>query len=387
MSSARTRRLPSSAIWFGAAVAVCLAAGPSARVEQALAAALRAPVNAGLDPDSISGAQGQTRAVPLRVDLGTTGLLLGSYSVTLQWDSTVVRLDSARAGDFGTPLVNYVNGGELRLTQANAQGVGGVVTVAVLHFRLIGADGGRTPVATTFGDMAATDFTNLLPMAEVRSGVARILAPAIGVAFSPEDLAERVGFKPAVDLLVDLSQAIGTSLGSYTAELSWDAGIMVLDSVGLADFAAPQTAQPSAGVLRLTAADGQGVGGSSVAVARLYFSFVSSNFPQQTFLDAAVSEMHEARSFADLLGGVTTQRARFLIAGVLRGDIDVSGSVAALDAQLILQGVVGLPPHGMAGTPNGDADCSGILGARDAQIVLNLVVGNDVSAFCAGRIQ
>lgn len=387
MSSARTRRLPSSAIWFGAAVAVCLAAGPSARVEQALAAALRAPVNAGLDPDSISGAQGQTRAVPLRVDLGTTGLLLGSYSVTLQWDSTVVRLDSARAGDFGTPLVNYVNGGELRLTQANAQGVGGVVTVAVLHFRLIGADGGRTPVATTFGDMAATDFTNLLPMAEVRSGVARILAPAIGVAFSPEDLAERVGFKPAVDLLVDLSQAIGTSLGSYTAELSWDAGIMVLDSVGLADFAAPQTAQPSAGVLRLTAADGQGVGGSSVAVARLYFSFVSSNFPQQTFLDAAVSEMHEARSFADLLGGVTTQRARFLIAGVLRGDIDVSGSVAALDAQLILQGVVGLPPQGMAGTPNGDADCSGILGARDAQIVLNLVVGNDVSAFCAGRIQ
>jgi hypothetical protein len=388
VSTPRGRRGTPRAIWIGAAIALCAAAMPGALVEKALAAATSlAPVTAGLSPDSISGVPGQTRAVALRVDLGTTGKVLGSYSVTLEWDSTVVRLDSARAGDFGAPLVNYVNGGELRLTQANAQGVGGVVTVATLHFRFIGADGARTPIATTFGDMAATDFTDLLAMAEVKPGVARILAPAIGVAFSPDDLAERVGFKPVVDLLADLSQAGGTSLGSYTAELTWDAGIMVLDSIGLGDFAPPQTVQPAAGVLRLTAADGQGVGGGAVALARLYFSFVSSNFPQQTFLDAAVSEMHEARSFADLLGGVTIRRARFVIAGVLRGDIDVSGSVAALDAQLILQGVVGLPLQGLAGTPNGDADCGGTLGAKDAQIVLNLVVGNDVSAFCAGRIQ
>ena len=77
-----------------------------------------------------------------------------------------------------------------------------------------------------------------------------------------------------------------------------------------------------------------------------------------------------------------------IIGGVLRGDIDLSGAVAALDAQLILQAVVGLPiPPGSKILPNGDADCGGTLQARDAQIVLNRVVGNDVSAFCAGTIQ
>jgi hypothetical protein len=374
----------------GAVIAAGIAVAP--RLDEARAASdagWAAPVNAGLNPDSISGVKGQTRAVPLQVDLGTTGLLLGSYSVTLQWDSNVVRLDSARSGNFGTPLVNYVNGGELRLTQVNAQGVGGVVSVAVLHFRFVGdAQGARTAISTNFGDMSATDFSNIIPQLAVKAGVARILPPAIAVEFSPGDLAERVGFKPQVEFFVDLSQATGTSLGSYAAELTWDASIMALDSVGLADFAPPQTTQPSAGVLRLTAADGQGVAGASVSLARLYFSFINANFPRETFLDVAVSEMHEARSFADLLGGVTVQRGRFVIAGVLRGDIDVSGSVAALDAQLILQGVVGLPlGQGIAGTPNGDADCGGTLGAKDAQIVLNLVVGNDVSVFCAGRIQ
>jgi hypothetical protein len=380
MRAARVARV----LGLGLVVATGMATMTGARSHESSAA-----VNAGLNPDSISGVKGQTRAVPLQVDLGTTGLLLGSYSVTLRWDSTVVRLDSARAGNFGSPLVNYVNGGELRITQVNAQGVGSIVSVAVLHFRFVGdVEGARTPITTTFTDMSATDFTSLVPLLAVKSGVARILAPAIAVEFSPDDLAERVGFKPVVDFFVNLSQAAGTALGSYTAELTWDANVMALDSVGVGDFSAPQTIQPSAGVLRMTAADGQGAGGASVSLARLYFSFLRADFPHQTFLDASVSEMHEARSFANLLSGVTAQRARFLIAGVLRGDIDVSGTVAALDAQLILQGVVGLPlGPGIAGTPNGDADCGGTLGARDAQIVLNLVVGNDVSAFCAGRIQ
>jgi hypothetical protein len=98
--------------------------------------------------------------------------------------------------------------------------------------------------------------------------------------------------------------------------------------------------------------------------------------------------MHEALTFADLLPGVRTSGGKALIGGVLRGDVDVSGTVAALDAQLILQGVVGLPlGPGVAGVPNGDADCTGALSAKDAQVVLNFVVGNDVTQFCAGKIQ
>jgi hypothetical protein len=73
---------------------------------------------------------------------------------------------------------------------------------------------------------------------------------------------------------------------------------------------------------------------------------------------------------------------------VLRGDVNISGSIAALDAQVILQGVVGLPlPAGVPGLPHGDADCGGTLQARDAQIVLNAVVGNPTAQFCVARIQ
>lgn len=373
------------------AMAAALVVALTAAGETSAARPLTAAVNGGLNPDSISGVKGQTRAVPLEVDLGTTGLLLGSYSAELQWDSTVVRVDSVRAGNFGTPLVNYEHGGKIGLTQVNTQGVGGVVTVAVLHFRFVGdVEGSRTPIQTSFTELGATDFTSLLAQFEGKNGVARIRAPDIDVEFSPDDLAERVGFKPVVDFLVNLTRAAGTAVGSYTAELTWDASIMALDSIGGGDLPAPQSNQTSAGSVRLTAADGDGATGATVTLARLFFRFVNPNFPQQTSLVASVSELHEAGSFADLLRGVTAHPATFVIAGVLRGDIDVSGTVAALDAQLILQGVVGLPldlPAGAAGVPNGDADCGGTLGARDAQVVLNLVVGNDVSQFCAGKIQ
>jgi hypothetical protein len=98
--------------------------------------------------------------------------------------------------------------------------------------------------------------------------------------------------------------------------------------------------------------------------------------------------MHAALTFADLLPGVTARSGKAVIGGVLRGDIDVSGSVLALDAQLILQGVVGLAlPQGIPGLPHGDADCNGILQARDAQIALNVVVGNSVAPFCGGTIR
>lgn len=345
-------------------------------------------MRAGLAPDSISGVRGQRHTVGVFVEMGTTGRLLASYTLTLQWDSTIVRLDSIRGGDFGTPLVNYVHGGEARLTQVNTTGRANNFTLARLFFRFVNDTvGRRTSIATTFTEMTATDFLNLRPFLTTVGGVARVLPPSVTVHFSPDPTYERVGFSPELLLTADLAAASGVALGSYAATFTWDPTVMVLESVTPGDFAAPQVNQVSSSELRLTAAEAQGRGGAPFALARLRFRFVNPNVGAATTVALSVTEMHAAVTFADLLSGVTARNGRAVV-GVLRGDVDVSGSVVALDAQLILMGVVGLAlPQGVSGLPNGDADCNGVLQARDAQIALNVVVGNSVAPFCGGAIR
>lgn len=379
----KSSRLARPLRFAGIAAAVSLASLCPARALRAQA------VTAGVLPDSISGVRGQTKVVAVRADMGTTGMLLASYTVTLQWDSTVIRVDSARAGAFGLPLINYVSGGEIRLTQVNGLGLGGAFTLAQLHFRFVNDTvGRRTPISVAFTDLVATDFTDLRANLAIVSGVARVLAPSVVVRFSPDSLLERVGAKPQIDLTADLASAPGVALGSYAVMFTWDTTVMTLDSLRPGDFTAPEKNQPNAGELRLTAADALGRGGAPFSLVKLYFRFVNASFPQLTSLVLSVTEMHAAISFANLLPGVTALSGKAVIGGVLRGDIDINGSIAALDAQLILQGVVGLAlPAGVPGIPHGDADCGGTLQARDAQIVLNQVVGNPVAQFCVARIQ
>ena len=349
---------------------------------------LRLAATVALSPDSISGVAGVRHTVTLTADISSTGKALGSYSAGITWDSALVRLDSVRGGDFGTPLINYVNSGEVRLTQVNTTGTSGSFSLARLYFRIVNDTvGRRTPIALAVTGLTATDFTDLSTGMTVTSGVARILPPTVVARFTPEIVNERVGFKPAIDFTADLSQAPGIALGSYTATITWDPTVMLLDSVKPGDFVAPQINQTSSSELRLTAADAQGRSGA-FSLARLYFSFLGATFPRQSALTLSVSEMYAAVTFANLLPGTTPRNGTATIAGVLRGDIDISGTVSALDAQVILLGVVGLSlPSGASSIPHGDADCDGVPRAKDAQIVLNLVVGNDVSQFCAGRIQ
>ena len=347
-----------------------------------------APVTVALSPNSISGILGVLSTVTLSVDVGPSRKSLGSYSASIVWDSSIVRLDSVRPGDYGAPLLNYVNAGEVRLTQVNTDGRTGAFSLARLYYRFVNDTvGRRTPMTLSVTGLTATDFTDLRADIAVTSGVARILPPTVVARFTPELMSERVGFKPAIDLTADLSAAPGIALGSYAATITWDPTVMLLDSVKPADFAAPQINQTSTSELRLTAADAQGRSGTP-SLARLYFRFLGETFPRQSALTLSVSEMHAALTFANLLPGTQARSGTATIAGVLRGDIDISGTVAALDAQVILLGVVGLPlPAGASSLPHGDADCDGVPKARDAQIVLNLVVGNDVAQFCAGRIQ
>jgi hypothetical protein len=368
-------------VWLAAAVVLSTAATLTGT-------RLRLAATVALSPDSISGVAGVRHTVTLTADISSTGKSLGSYSAAITWDSALVRLDSVRGGDFGIPLINYVNSGEVRLTQVNTTGTSGSVSLARLYFRIVNDTiGRRTPITLAVTGLTATDFTDLSAGMAVTSGVARILPPTVVAKFTPEGTSERVGFKPAIDLTADLSQAPGIALGSYTATVTWDPAVMLLDSVRPGDFAAPQINQSSTSELRLTAADAQGRSGA-FSLARLYFSFLGATFPRQSALTLSVSEMHAAVTFANLLPGTTPRNGTATIAGVLRGDIDISGTVSALDAQVILLGVVGLSlPSGASSLPHGDADCDGVPKAKDAQIVLNLVVGNDVSQFCAGRIQ
>jgi len=74
--------------------------------------------------------------------------------------------------------------------------------------------------------------------------------------------------------------------------------------------------------------------------------------------------------------------------GVLRGDVTDDGVITSLDAQAVLQGVIGVTlPAGYKLTPNGDANCNGTAQVIDAQIILRKVTGMDVSAFCVGTVR
>ena len=348
-----------------------------------------AAVTAALSPDTVRGLAGHRAEVSLRIDLGTTGKQLGSYQVSLTWDSTVVRLDSVRAGDFAAPAVNYVSGREVRLTQATTAGAGGTFALARLYFRVVTSDGTRsTTIVPAFTEVTATDFTDLKADFVAHGAVVDVGALPVTVGFTPDSLYERVGHKPRIDLTADLTQAAGVSLGSYAASFTWDSTVIALDSAvgAFGDFA---HSRPNAGELRMTSASAAGSSGV-VTLARLYFSFLGTSFPKQTTMALSVTEMNAAGSFADLWPGTTARNGKVVIGGVLRGDIDLSGAVAALDAQKILEAVVGLTPALPAGAQaslHGDADCGGTIRALDAQIVLNQLVGNDVSAFCVATIK
>ena len=152
------------ALWLAACAGAALGAVP-ATADVVFGAPSRfagAAVTGGLSPDSISGVMGQTNTLALQVNLGTTGKLLGSYTVTIQWDSTIVRLDSVGAGVYSMPTVNYVSGGEVRLTSVVATGRGGSFTLGQLHFRFVNDTvGKRTVIQPTFTEVTATDFSNL----------------------------------------------------------------------------------------------------------------------------------------------------------------------------------------------------------------------------------
>ncbi|HJQ20561.1 MAG TPA: hypothetical protein VJ867_09455 [Gemmatimonadaceae bacterium] len=367
------------AVGVAAVIGASMAALPSPRAATG--------VSVTLSPDSISGMSGQVKVVTMTADMGSSGFTLGSYHALVSWDSTVIRVDSVvPSSALGSPVVRYVNGASVDMTAASGGSASGAFALGTFYFHFVSdAIGSNSAITTQFLEFVAGDFTDLLPSLSAPGGHAYVAPPKVQLSMSPLALHQRVGYKPEFDIVADLTSDADVALGSYTGTLDWDNTVMVFDSVKIGGFAMPQI-NASAGHLDLTAADATGTGvGGVVTLARLFFSYASSTYPVQTGIAVNMSEMHAASSFANLVQGVNSHDGRAFIDGYLRGDIDISDTITALDAQLILQAVVGLTTGGV---PPGDADCNAALSAKDAQIVLNKVVGNAAAnPFCVGTIQ
>ena len=92
---------------------------------------------------------------------------------------------------------------------------------------------------------------------------------------------------------------------------------------------------------------------------------------------------------SQLLVAATYGRGVFALSiptvAVLRGDLNFDARVTPVDAQAILESLVGNKiPAGWTSTISGDADCDGKLSAADAQLVLSFAIGLPVNGACVG---
>jgi len=92
---------------------------------------------------------------------------------------------------------------------------------------------------------------------------------------------------------------------------------------------------------------------------------------------------------SQLLVAATYGRGVFALSipnvAVLRGDLNFDARVTPVDAQAILESLVGNKiPAGWTSTFGGDADCDGKLSAADAQLVLSFAIGLPVNGACVG---
>ena len=199
------------------------------------------------------------------------------------------------------------------------------------------------------------------------------------------DLTGRTGDYVDVPVTVDLSGAPGRQLGSYTAQLTWDPGVLVFMQVNNGTFAAPQvnTAASDSGRLRLTAVAPAGAGGVvTVFVARFYVLTDTA----QSGVSISVSEMSASANsvtpFEDLLPLVRSVPGTFCRSLGRWGDVNGDGQANSLDALVALSVVVELPVDTLLMTPAlADVDGDGSVTSRDALIILSAAVGLPVTGY------
>ncbi len=128
-----------------------------------------ATIRASAAPTNAQLLTGQTIEIPLVVDMGTLQEQLGSYTVTLEWNPSVLQFEGYRGGSaagFDNPVVNTAETGNGKLIAAHAcpQGAGGAVNILNLQFKVAGTPGADPGLSLKFSAIAAArTFTDLLP--------------------------------------------------------------------------------------------------------------------------------------------------------------------------------------------------------------------------------
>jgi hypothetical protein len=197
------------------------------------------------------------------------------------------------------------------------------------------------------------------------------------------ELAAPLGQYFEVPITVDMRGAPGRTLGSYTARVSWPAGVLSFNNVLPGSFAFPTYNADSAysyGVLRLIAAQPSGAD-SVVQLFRLQF-YLSGTTPGDIIIE--ITEMTAASTFEDLLPLVRIRNGTFCEALGRWGDVDADQQVGSRDALVALSSVVGLPIDPLFNASLADVDADGRVTSRDALIILSYAVGLDVSGFRLG---
>jgi hypothetical protein len=126
--------------------------------------------------------------------------------------------------------------------------------------------------------------------------------PVSAIADEQAFLAPRVGDTVVVDVRVNMFFTDGELLGSYNAQLTWDAVALRYVDVQTGTFGTPtiNDTQVQQGSLRFSSANAQGVSGS-VVVARVRFvaQAAGSAAPQ-----LGITELSAAQTFTNLLSSV-----------------------------------------------------------------------------------
>ena len=140
-----------------------------------------AAVSVAFSGDTIRGAQNDVASIDLQIDLtALPGSALAAYAASVAWDSSIVRLDSARgvATGFAAPAATAVGTGKVQLSATSAVPKGGTFPLARLYYRFVGdTSGKKSPLAAAFTTLTSGTNTSLLGSLNVTNGG----AVAVGV--------------------------------------------------------------------------------------------------------------------------------------------------------------------------------------------------------------
>ncbi len=186
-----------------------------------------------------------------------------------------------------------------------------------------------------------------------------------------------------VPIAVDMTAAPGVKLGAYRLSFRWNPALLQLVATAGGAFGAPvfNTDSAAQGVVKFSAAVAAGATGI-VNLGGVTLK-VLSTASADTF-ELAFQELVAAETFIDLLPSLILTSGLFC-GGPVFGDVDGSGTIQALDAQLVLMHAVGLALPAGTQIARGDVDADSKVDPRDALVILSQVVGLDVSAFRIGR--